>query len=111
MVPLFGRTAMTRQTRPPLVTHKYNKNYIGLALDGVAANFAVFKPRRQHVAAEFKIPRSEEVTQRLEDEGMDLLAYSSQFGLYRLHINREDLELRTSPLRELIKQAHDAYGL
>lgn len=90
---------------------KYNKNYIGLARDGVAANFAVFKPRRQHVVTEFKIPRSEELTQRLEDEGMDLLAYSSQFGLYRLHIDREDLELRADPLRELIKQAHDAYGL
>lgn len=95
----------------PAMALKYNKNYIGLARDGVAANFVSFRPRRQHVIAEFKIPRSEELTQRLEDEGMDLLAYRSQWGQYRVHIDREDLELRTELLRELIKQAHDAYGL
>lgn len=94
----------------PGVALKYNKNYIGLARDGVAANFVSFRPRRQHVIAEFKIPRSEELTQRLEDEGMDLLAYRSQWGQYRVHIDHEDLEMRSELLRELIKQAHDGYG-
>lgn len=95
----------------PNIALKYNKNYIGLARDGVATNFVSFRPRRQHVIAEFKIPRSEELTQRLEDEGMDLLAYRSQWGQYRLHIDREDIDSRSELLRELIKQAHDGYGL
>lgn len=94
----------------PDIALKYNKNYIGLARDGVAANFVSFRPRRQHVIAEFKIPRSEELTQRLEDEGMDLLAYRSQFGQYRIHIDREDLEVRSELIQELIKQAHEGYG-
>lgn len=101
---------LIREVEPDIAL-KYNKIYIGLARDGVAANFVSFRPRRQHVIAEFKIPRSEEVTQRLEDEGMDLLAYRSQFGQYRIHIDREDLEVRSELIRELIKQAHEGYGV
>jgi hypothetical protein len=62
----------------PSVALKYNKNYIGLARDGVATNFITFRPKKQHILAEFKIPRSDELTRRLQDEGMDPLTY--QFG-------------------------------
>ena len=93
----------------PAVALKYNKNYIGLSRQGVAANYASFRPRRQHVLAEFKIPRSEEITQKLEDAGVNLLAYQVRWGQYRIHVDREDLELHGDLLRELIKQAHDNY--
>jgi hypothetical protein len=95
----------------PNIALKYNKNYIGLTQGGTVTNFVSFRPKRQHVIAEFKIPRSEELTQQLTDDGMDLLAYNAKWGLYRFRIEREDLTERADVLRDLIKQAHAAYGL
>ena len=92
------------------MTLKYNKNYIGLARQGIAANYASFRPRRQHVIAEFKIPRTEEMTQQLADAGVNLLAYQARWGRYRIQVDHEDLESHADLLRDLMKQAHDSYG-
>ncbi len=101
--------ALIREVEPG-VALKYNKNYIGLGRQGIAANYASFRPRRQHVLAEFKIPRSEETTQLLEDAGVNLLAYQVRWGRYRIQVDREDVDLHADLLRGLIKQAHDNYG-
>lgn len=95
----------------PGVTLKYNKNYIGLARDGVATNFVTFRPRRQHVMAEFKLARSEELNQRLEEAGIELLTYSSRWGLYRMQLTRPDVNEHGDLLRDLASQAREQYGL
>jgi len=59
---------------------KYNKHYIGIASHGVARNFVSFKPRKQHVIMQFKMPRSEEVTARSTEAGLDMLAYDQRWG-------------------------------
>lgn len=94
----------------PDVSLKYNKNYIGLARSGVATNFVSFRPRRHHVLVEFKIPRSEELTQRIEESGIGLLTYSSRWGRYRMQIEPEDLAKNRDLLRELVQQAREHYG-
>lgn len=91
-------------------TLKYNKNYIGIAREGVVSNFVTFRPRRQHVLFELKIPRSEELTQRLEHAGIEVLTYQTRWGLYRLAITERDIVENTDLLRELIKLAHENYG-
>lgn len=93
----------------PRAALKYNKNYIGLARDGVASNFITFKPKRQHLVAEFKIPMTDELTQRLQDEGIDLLAYA-RWGAYRMRLGETDLERRADLLRNLTSLAHERYG-
>ncbi len=94
----------------PGVTLKYNKFYIGLAREGVAANFVTFRPRRQHVLAAFKIPRSEELTQRLEEAGIELLTYQTRFGFYRMQLTKSNLEENADILRDLAEQARENYG-
>ena len=98
------------KTVDPLVSLKYNTNYIGLARSGLAANFVSFRPRRQHVIAEFKIPRSDELTQRLEEAGIEVLAYRAQWGQYRMQLTAADLEANTALIKELIVSAHENYG-
>jgi hypothetical protein len=52
----------------PSIALKYNKHYIGLAHGGVASNYVAFGPRKKlPVLVEFKIARSDELNQRLED--------------------------------------------
>jgi len=86
---------------------KYNKYYIGLARHGVTDLFMLFRPRRrrEHVLTEFKIPRSEELTSRLEDEGLDLADYDTRSGNYRAKISAEDLSASEGILRELVARA------
>ena len=88
----------------------YNKHYIGLIRDGVAANFITFTPRKQKVICELRLPLSDDVSQRLEDEGMDMLTYDAQWKRYRLRIDREDVEGRADVLRDLIRAAYNHYA-
>jgi hypothetical protein len=84
---------------------KYNKYYIGLARDGIADNFMVFRPRREHVIVEFRIPRSDEVTALINDSGADSLDYDTRYGLYRLRLTASDLTAQRELLLELIRRA------
>jgi hypothetical protein len=90
----------------PDVALKYNKHYIGLAHGGVANNYVVLRPRRRsHVVAEFRIDRSDELDERLEGAGFDMLTYQTRYGQYRIQISQDDLELRGDLLRELVQMA------
>jgi hypothetical protein len=95
----------------PAVSLKYNKNYIGLSRSGLATNFVQFRPRRSHVMVEFKIPRSDELSQRLEDAGIEVLVYSNRWGKYRMQITEEDITHNRGLLTELATLARDNYGL
>lgn len=77
----------------------------------MVSNFVSFRPRRQHVLMELKIPRSDEVSQRLQEAGMNVLTYRIRSGLYALQLDKEDLEVHRDLLRELIQLAPESYGL
>ena len=61
---------------------KYNKHYVGLARDGIADNFVTFRPRKDHLIVELRIPRSEDVTAVIDDSGIDSLPYDKRWGRY-----------------------------
>lgn len=86
---------------------KYNKHYIGLARDGIADNFMSFKPRKQHLQVEFKIPRSDELSARVEDSGLETLTYDNTFRRFRVKISAGEIEKNSQMLIELIKMAAD----
>ncbi len=90
----------------PAMTLKYNKNYIGLARDGVADNFVQMRPRQQHVIAEFRIPRSDELSSRLEEQGIEMLEYSTRWGRYRIRLTASDVATRRDLLLQLVQVAH-----
>lgn len=68
------------------VAFKYNKHYVGLAKDGIADNFITVRPRKSHILAEFRVPRSDELTAQLSEAGVDLL------NLTIADLRREDWE-------------------
>jgi len=103
---LFG---LVRKVEPN-VQLKYNKNYIGLARDGLASNFVSFRPRKQHVLAEFKVPRSDELTERLQDAGIEVLAYQTRWGRYRMQLLADDIQVHSVLLLELIEAARENYN-
>jgi hypothetical protein len=57
------------QQLEPGLQAKYNKHYVGLAAHGVARNFVLFRPRKQHVIAEFNFPPTRCSTLKSEPRG------------------------------------------
>ena len=51
---------------------KYNKFYVGLAKDGIAKNFISFKPKKSFLHFIFKTNENQELSQRIEDAGLDV---------------------------------------
>jgi hypothetical protein len=96
---------LIRDEVDPSLTLKYNKHYIGLARDGVPDNFIAFRARKQHLVAEFRIPRSEELTARLEEAGLDQLEYNTHWRRYRLRLTSADIAAHHDVIRDLIRQA------
>lgn len=89
----------------------YRKHYIGLARDGVVDNIVSCRPRKTHVIVEFRIPRSDELTARLEEAGLVLLEYSTRWGRYRVRLTGEEIAKHESLLLQLIARANGAEAL
>lgn len=89
---------------------KYNKHYIGLAKDGIADNFIAFRARKEHLIAEFRIERSDEVSEMVEDSGVDSLAYDKRWGRYRLRLKQSDLKKHRDLLIGLVGRASGTVG-
>jgi predicted transport protein len=83
---------------------KYNKHYIGLAHHGVADNFMSFKPRKNNMILQFRIPFSEDLQTRLE-ETFDVLNYRDNWGLWQIRITEKDFKENVDFLKELIRTA------
>ncbi len=84
----------------PTVSLKYNKNYIGLARNGLATNFVAFRPRRHHVKRSSRSPRTDELNQRVEDAGIEVLAYKTRWSALAVKAGRPkclDLGFRLRP--------------
>jgi hypothetical protein len=84
---------------------KYNKHYIGLSRDGVADNFMSFRARKDYLIAEFRIPRSDEVSALIEDSGVDSLPYDKRWARYRLRLTKADIKKHRDLLEDLTRRA------
>ena len=50
---------------------KYNKFYIGLSKDGQPFNFVLFRPQKNTIRMELKLPRTDEFDKLIEDAGFE----------------------------------------
>jgi hypothetical protein len=89
----------------PSVSAKYNQQYIGLARNGMADNYVSFHPRRTHLGLSMRLPRSDELTARLEVAGLDNVDYNTRRGRYRLRLRPPDVDQHRALLRDLITEA------
>lgn len=83
---------------------KYNDAYIGLARDGHADNFVIFKPQRTSLRFEPAISQSEEIDGKLAQAGIDVIGRRG--GRYRIRIVAGDIDKKIQVLREILKAAY-----
>jgi len=91
----------------PNLDLKYNKFYIGLSKDGEPYNFVTFRPKKNFLTFEPKIPKSEEFDKIIEEADLDTLEYSRRWGHYRLRLTTDDVASKAGVLKKLIKAAYD----
>jgi len=87
----------------PGVELKYNKYYIGLARNGAPDNYVIFKPRKRHLGAFFRLAQDSAITDEIEQQGIDLMPYDN--GRYRLQLYPRDFADNNDLLRKLVKLA------
>lgn len=84
---------------------KYNRHYIGLAEHGIADNFVTMRPRKTNLLTSIRIPRADELSARLEEEGFDTVAYDTRWNNYRIRLTPADLATHKATLSDLVAMA------
>jgi hypothetical protein len=84
---------------------KYNKFYIGLAKDGHADNFVLFRPQKTALLLEIRLERSDEIQAQLDAAGLTVIDYDDRWGHYRIRLDKADLTKHKDLLISLMKQA------
>lgn len=91
----------------PTLSLKYNKFYIGLAdNNGNSDNFVIFKPKKDWLRLEIRLPRDESIESKIEEAGLDVLEYNAKQGRYKLRLTKTDLEKHGQFISDLLKHAH-----
>jgi hypothetical protein len=91
----------------PALELRYNKFYVGLVKGGQVDNFVSFRPRKNHVVFDVKIPQAEEVDTKLTEAGLDASEYSSRWRFYPIHLDKGDISKHAELLKVLMRLAYD----
>ncbi|MCT0210290.1 MAG: hypothetical protein DCF18_07280 [Cyanobium sp.] len=84
---------------------KYNKFYIGLATNGQPNNFVQFRPQKNALRVEVRLPQSQETEATIEASGLDVMDYDKRWGRYRLRLGKGEVAKFSDVLNALAKQA------
>lgn len=87
---------------------KYNKHYIGIAKNSQPNNFAIFRPKKEHLRLEIRSDQGEDIQKRLEEAGIDIMDYDRRWNRIRLRLTKADVEKNGSLLESLLRQAYQS---
>lgn len=90
----------------PSLELKYNKFYIGLSKDGQPFNFVAFRPKKNHINLEIKVPETDETDAKIDAAGLETLEYNKRWGLYRLRLTEDEIRKHSATISELIQAAY-----
>ena len=89
---------------------KYNKFYIGLAKDGQPNNFAIFKPLKNSMRLELRLPKSDEIDQLIESHELDEIGYDRHWGAYKIKLNKNEIKKKAEALTSLLEMAEKNFN-
>jgi len=94
------------QENDPSLELKYNKFYIGLAKDGQPSNFVVFRPKKSFLRLEPRLKNKQDIQDRLEQAGLDVMDYDKRWGRFRIRLSPGDVSKHKEILSEVIAEAY-----
>lgn len=89
---------------------KYNKFYIGLAKDGQPNNFAIFRPKKNYMRLELKLPKSDDIDQIIETNDLDEMGYDSRWGNYKIRLNKGEISKKEEIIKTLLEKAEKYFN-
>lgn len=98
------------RTFNPKLELKYNKFYIGLAVDGQPNNFVIFRPQKNAFRVEPRLQKTEKTEEALEAANLDVMDYDSKWGRYRIRLKKGDIKQHADLLRDLLKASYEESG-
>ncbi len=90
----------------PALELKFNKFYIGLARQGQADNFVIFRPQKNSIRVEPRLKKRDEIEQKIEAAGLDVLDYDNRWSRYRIRLGKGDVKKHAELLQELFSASH-----
>lgn len=109
-VALVDELLEVAQTLNPRLQLKYNKPYIGLAVDGRPNNFVIFRLQKTGVRMEPRITKTAEIDAALEAAELDILDYDKRWGRYKIRLQKSDLTKHADVLRRLLETSYNEFG-
>jgi hypothetical protein len=94
----------------PQLQLKYNKPYIGLAIDGRPNNFVIFRLKKTGVRMEPRITKTAEIDAALEASDLDILDYDKRWGRYKIRLQKSDLTKHADVLRQVLETSYREFG-
>jgi len=88
----------------------YNKFYIGLKINSRSKNYAIFRPKKNFIGLEIKMPQTEENDEIINQAEIANLDYSKRYGYYRLSIYERELEEKSDVIKKLLIDAKERFG-
>jgi hypothetical protein len=85
---------------------KYNKFYIGLAENSQPNNFAIFRPQKNAMRLEVRLPKDEGMESKLNNAGLDVMDYDNKWGRYRIRLTKGEIDKNTEVLQEILSEAY-----
>jgi predicted transport protein len=89
---------------------KFNKFYIGLARQGQADNFVILRPQKNSMRVEPRLNKNEEIENKIETAGLDVMDYDNRWSRYRIRLGKGDAKKHTDILQDLFSLAHKEFG-
>ena len=94
----------------PEIEPKYNKFYIGLARNAKPFNFVIFRPKKQAIRVELRLQKSDEIEEKLENAGVEVMEYSSRDRRYRIRLSKGDITKHQALLNELFMLSYKEFS-
>jgi hypothetical protein len=94
----------------PALEFKYNKFYIGLARQGKAENFVIFRPQKTSVRVDPRLSKDEAIEQKIEAAGLGVMEYDKRKSRYRIRLGKNDAKKHAAILQDLFAAAYKEFG-
>ena len=86
---------------------KYRSDLIGLIKDGRKNNFVFFLPRRNAINIYPRIPFSEEIQRKIDENDLDSMSgYDRRWGRFRLRLSQSEIVQKKEVIKELLSIAY-----
>ena len=93
----------------PSVSLNYNVQYVGLVNDRRPTNYVSFKPKKNQLNVQIRLPRTDLYDSRVDDTGLKLNQYNRRYGQYVLVVQPGISDHSKRTLTELFQDAYQHY--